>query len=419
MIHLLSFLILIHFVWASVVQAIPYHNATHDEAFARHSTWEQIYDERFEHTQGHRLLANDPKRVAKQVGYILGGTLIGASMLATGGGTAAFLGGTGAFSVEMTHRDGEIDTLNDALEVGASTALGAAGGLGLKTMLGTSIGVAGAGYAVDSTPMMTEGLVAAGLSGGLGAAAPVAQRFFKQSTKASDKTQTALSSSIPPEGCLLFRAQRIDETGKSVTVPVMIAGKVRGNIAVPTQSPYLKEGVDEAMTAWKQVKEARVIHKIAVENSGHMLTIQAKLPPELRPYIREVEAKSGLSVHPKQRELLAQDLRANAYRKLDPTSYVAHQNQFNKTTKDNLIAEWEHHTGRIWPRYPQPVYKKDGGILKDVGERFDAHHVNPQQLGGKHEWWNMHPVPCPEHQRFVHGVDSQLKKIIKHTGANK
>ena len=75
--------------------------------------------------------------------------------------------------------------------------------------------------------------------------------------KADIRTQIALSASIPPEGCLLFRAQRIDETGKAVTVPVMIAGKVRGNIAVPTQSPYLKEGVDEALAAWKQVKEAR------------------------------------------------------------------------------------------------------------------------------------------------------------------
>ena len=197
MTRLISFLVMLHFIWMLTVKAIPYHDTRTDEVLF-----------------------------------------------------------SGAFLVEMTHRDGEIDTLNDALEVGASTALGAAGGLGLKTMLGTSIGVAGAGYAVDSTPMMTEGLVAAGLSGGLGVAAPVARRF-NQTIKASGKTQTALSSSIPPEGCLLFRAQRIDETGKSVTVPVMIAGKARGNIAVPTQSPFLKEGVDGAMTAWKQVKEAQ------------------------------------------------------------------------------------------------------------------------------------------------------------------
>ena len=113
----LSFIILIHFVWMSVVKAIPYYDVvrdnafgahaktsgrlsptsrefynnseqarmdmeqacfsgdqlSYDEAFARHNTWEQIYDERFEHTQGHRLLANDPKRVTKQAGYILGG----------------------------------------------------------------------------------------------------------------------------------------------------------------------------------------------------------------------------------------------------------------------------------------------------------------------------------------------------------
>jgi len=44
---------------------------------------------------------------------------------------------------------------------------------------------------------------------------------------------------------------------------------------------------------------------------------------------------------------------------------------------------------------------------------YQAHHINPQQLGGKHEWWNMHPVHPNVHQGGIHGSDSMLNQIIK------
>jgi len=44
---------------------------------------------------------------------------------------------------------------------------------------------------------------------------------------------------------------------------------------------------------------------------------------------------------------------------------------------------------------------------------YQAHHINPQQLGGKHEWWNMHPAHKDVHQSGIHGSDSVLNQILR------
>ena len=141
------------------------------------------------------------------------------------------------------------------------------------------------------------------------------------------------------------------------------------------------------------------------------------LPKELKSYVREVESKSGLRVHPKQQEMLAKDLRENRYQKLTPEERVEHSKPFqNRTFKDSLISEWEAQTGQSWPRYSQPVYKKDGSIFKKIGDPYDAHHINPQQIKGQHQWWNMHPTPVDQHQGGIHGSGSKLNDILKSLG---
>jgi len=141
------------------------------------------------------------------------------------------------------------------------------------------------------------------------------------------------------------------------------------------------------------------------------------LPKELRNYIREVESKSGIKIPEEQRALLAKDLRDNVYTRLEGDALKSHQSAYNSSIRDRLIGEWEKMGGdvkvREWPRYQEPVYKKSGEILKNVGEKFDAHHINPQQMGGKHEWWNVHPLHIEDHLRGVHGKGSILGEIVK------
>jgi hypothetical protein len=96
------------------------------------------------------------------------------------------------------------------------------------------------------------------------------------------------------------------------------------------------------------------------------------------------------------------------YKPLDALAKKEHGRQFKDTKfKDKLIAEWEKNTGQQWPTYRGIVNGEEKAF------RYQAHHMNPQQLGGKHEWWNMHPVHPTAHQGGIHGRAGMLNKIIK------
>ena len=46
---------------------------------------------------------------------------------------------------------------------------------------------------------------------------------------------------------------------------------------------------------------------------------------------------------------------------------------------------------------------------------YQAHHINPQELGGQHEWWNMHPVHTTAHtgDGGIHSKNSHIRQIVK------
>ena len=196
-------------------------------------------------------------------------------------------------------------------------------------------------------------------------------------------------------------AQAATANLKAATQPnhtpnIPMSGKVSGT-SVPKQP---------AATGKNSVRFADV------KPNAHLPKAPTKLPTELKSYIREVEAKSGLTVHPKQRELLAQDLRETSYPRFEKTdpAYKAHKAVYdNPKVKRDLKAEWKEQTGQDWPTYEgiNPRTK----LLETMD--YQAHHINPQQLGGKHEWWNIHPVHPNAHQGGVHGTGSQLNKIMK------
>ncbi len=123
-------------------------------------------------------------------------------------------------------------------------------------------------------------------------------------------------------------------------------------------------------------------------------------------------------MHPEQKLLLKEDLRKTNYEKLNPLDYKKHTVSFkNQKFKDNLIEQWEKNTNQKWPTYEKNIYNpKTGKEIGQEGKKYQAHHIVPQQLGGKHEWWNMHPVPTPEHQNIVHGSSGVLNEILKELG---
>ncbi|MBN9565799.1 MAG: hypothetical protein J0G29_06900 [Alphaproteobacteria bacterium] len=133
-------------------------------------------------------------------------------------------------------------------------------------------------------------------------------------------------------------------------------------------------------------------------------------------YVRDMETRTGMKIGGDQRLILKETLQRYNFEKLDGESYVKHTTNFDRTTRNKLILEWEKHTGQVWP---SKVVERDvGGKTERTTVKHQAHHVIPQELGGPHEWWNMHPAEGGKvHQGGVHRKSSPLSKLVE--GAKK
>lgn len=80
--------------------------------------------------------------------------------------------------------------------------------------------------------------------------------------------------------------------------------------------------------------------------------------------------------------------------------------------KSDLRKEWEVLNKTEWPRYKEPVYNEFGVKVRDVGDRYDAHHIQPLSLGGKNEASNITPLSIDKHKE-VHSKDGSCTKLVR------
>lgn len=117
---------------------------------------------------------------------------------------------------------------------------------------------------------------------------------------------------------------------------------------------------------------------------------------------------------------------AKDLKKLEATETRALREEFNnKSFKDKLISEWEQANGRDWPRYKEDVYvqsKATGEMIKlrEAGQRYDAHHIQPLSMGGKNEASNLTPLRADVHEdhRGVHAKEGVYGRIEQTVGGN-
>jgi hypothetical protein len=84
--------------------------------------------------------------------------------------------------------------------------------------------------------------------------------------------------------------------------------------------------------------------------------------------------------------------------------------------KERLIAEWEEKNGMEWPTYEEDVYNENGKLIRRKGDRYDAHHIQPLEFGGKNNSDNITPIHAKDHydKQGVHRPDSPYDKLCKH-----
>jgi hypothetical protein len=154
--------------------------------------------------------------------------------------------------------------------------------------------------------------------------------------------------------------------------------------------------------------------KAVTGNIENVTSSNARIGLQGRNYIRDMENRSGITIQPEQRNLLVNTLREQEFVKLGVYEASAHKAPFkNNSFKKELISQWETNTGNTWP-VSQRLIK---GEFKNVNN--DIHHIIPQEIGGAHEWWNIHPLKFgSEHQGGVHGTNSPLKQIMKDINNN-
>jgi len=95
-----------------------------------------------------------------------------------------------------------------------------------------------------------------------------------------------------------------------------------------------------------------------------------------------------------------------------------------KDIKNDLIDKWEANTGKSWPRYKENVYieNKNGDKIqiRQPGERYDAHHIQPLSQGGKNVVENITPIKADVHfdSKGIHADDRPSKQIDKRLGGD-
>lgn len=90
--------------------------------------------------------------------------------------------------------------------------------------------------------------------------------------------------------------------------------------------------------------------------------------------------------------------------------------------KNQLIKQWEIDNNRSWPTYKENVFitnvNGESVQIHKIGDKYDAHHIQPLCLGGKNEAGNITPLNAKVHfdHRGIHSTNGAYDQIIKELG---
>ena len=107
-------------------------------------------------------------------------------------------------------------------------------------------------------------------------------------------------------------------------------------------------------------------------------------------------------------------IKNNEWKKIDPELNGEMRDEFGNS-KNKLISDWENQNNTKWPTYSEDVYSPNGKLIRQEGDKYDAHHIQPLTYGGENRAENITPLHASEHfdKQGVHSPDSPFGRMEK------
>ncbi|KQL58580.1 MULTISPECIES: LXG domain-containing protein [Bacillaceae] len=231
-----------------------------------------------------------------------------------------------------------------------------------------------------------------------------AQNMKMSATIATGQASLAVKGATGQVKNSLARGMDNLQTNLNGSSPALAPAGVTGN-RVPYNAMDSRR-IQQDVGAVKQEQ----LRKIEV-GSGVKPKLKGSL---IREYIRDIEGRTGRKLDKLQVENLKDALRKKDYTPLTKEQTRVHRREFNKV-KDKLVSEWELNSGQKWPTYTEDIFSEKTGLLvRNKGDKYDAHHIIENNYAGDHMWWNVHPAKFPnEHQAGIHGSGSPARELFR------
>ena len=123
-------------------------------------------------------------------------------------------------------------------------------------------------------------------------------------------------------------------------------------------------------------------------------------------YIDDLKSKSGCP------DTIPSDAIDPAKLELQPPEKVVDKREEFDDNKAKLRKEWEELNHQEWPKYKEDVVNDDGKVIRKAGDNYDAHHIQPLQLGGENVASNITPLDVNSH-REVHSSTGSCKRLVE------
>jgi hypothetical protein len=126
-----------------------------------------------------------------------------------------------------------------------------------------------------------------------------------------------------------------------------------------------------------------------------------------RQYNNEVRSKSAAGE--------VRSTNVSDWRPISNEELKASRTEFNQN-KRQLLTAWEQENGKPWPTYANDVVTADGRKIRQSGDRYDAHHVQPLAFGGENKAPNITPMHATDHydKQGIHGAAGPYNALAGH-----